>query len=295
MEGDINKFFSNSESGEILRSQIHPAEYNPRFLSPDAEKAITRSVKKFGVVGGIVINRQTDNTIVGGHQKVKVLDKLNKYDPKTGENDYTLRVEFVDVDLKTEKELNLTLNNPNVQGDWDFGMLRELLPDIDYKDAGFTEADLSMIGVDFLFQTDEQSDTADLLNDMRNPVDEDAREKRRLEREAKRLAGEDESEESEDEEESENGDETEEERAQRLKDLDKQAKIEHMKNVKAEVQKQAIEQAANMEAYIVVSFDTYKAKSEFCLRCGYPGDIKFIKGEDLENRVEVIIDEDEEQ
>ncbi|MDE5986649.1 MAG: hypothetical protein K2H16_05145 [Prevotella sp.] len=55
------------------------------------------------MVGGIVVNKATGYTVVGGHQKVNVLDELNRYQ----DNDYMLRVEIINVDEKLEKKLNI--------------------------------------------------------------------------------------------------------------------------------------------------------------------------------------------
>ena len=63
---------------ELKRSAIHPAGYHPRVIDDEAKKALKRSIKKFGVVGGIVVNKRTGNTIVGGHQKVSILDEMYK-------------------------------------------------------------------------------------------------------------------------------------------------------------------------------------------------------------------------
>ena len=54
----------------------------------------------------------------------------------------------------------------------DYDALAQLVPDIDYKDAGLTEADLNMIGCDFLLQTEEENSIADALEDMMAPVTE---------------------------------------------------------------------------------------------------------------------------
>ena len=178
-----NKYFK-SESVVLKRSQIKPSGYNPRQLSEEAKKQLKRSLKRYGVVGGIVVNRKTGFTIVGGHQKVMILDEIHKYNPITKENDYELRVELIDVDLQTEKELNITLNNPNVSGDWNYDKLREMLPDIDYKNAGLTDEDLSLIGIDFEFQTETESDLADALADLSAPIVE----QREIEKEAKKEA-----------------------------------------------------------------------------------------------------------
>lgn len=246
-----SKYF-NSKSVELKRSQIKPASYNPRSISDEGKKALKRSIKLYGVVGGIVVNQATGYTIVGGHQKVAVLDELNKYDKSTQENDYTLRVELINVDEKTEKQLNITLNNPNVGGNWDFDALMRIIPDIDWKDAGLTDADLNMIGVDYLLQTEEENSIADALSDMMSPVTE--------QKEAEKAA----------------------------KQLERAEKVAHMKEVKQQVKENAQKQAENMDAYVMLSFDTYEAKAAFCERFGYGPDMKFIKGEVFEGQVERI-------
>lgn len=50
----------------------------------------------------------------------------------------------------------------------------------------------------------------------------------------------------------------------------------------------AQKQAENMDAYVVLSFDTYEAKAAFCERFGYDPDMKFIKGEVFDEQVEKI-------
>ena len=248
---ELSKYF-NSESASLRRSQIKPASYNPRTISDEGYKQLKRSIKRYGVVGGIVVNQATGYTIVGGHQKVSVLDELNKYDEATHKNDYTLRVELISVDEKTEKSLNVALNNPNIGGQWDYDALRELVPDIDYKDAGLTDADLNMIGCDFLLQTEEENNIAGELNSMMSEVNE--------QREA--------------------------EKAQRQ--MERAAKTAHMKEVKKQVKDAAQKQAQDMDAYIMLSFDTWEAKANFCRRFGYDPYDKFLKGEVFDSQVERV-------
>ena len=145
---ELSKYIK-SESVELNRSAIHFADYNPRKLSEESRKTLKRGIKKFGLVGGIVVNKRTGLTVVSGHQRLSVMDELQKFP----ENDYRIRVDVIDVDEKQEKELNILMNNPNAQGSWDYDALARLVPDIDYKDAGLTDADLNMIGCDFLLQT----------------------------------------------------------------------------------------------------------------------------------------------
>lgn len=251
-----SKYF-NSEIVELNRSQIKFADYNPRTITDEGKKALKRSVKRYGVIGNnILVNKRTGYTIVSGHQKVAILDSQNKYNPATKENDYILRIELIDVDEKEEKTINILLNNQNVGGEWDYNRLREIVPDIDYKDAGLTEADLNIIGVDFMFQTEEESDITAQLEDMMTPVTE-LKEAEKAERQAQLQ-------------------------------MERQAKIDHMKEVKQQVKEDAQQKAENMDAYVMLSFDTFAAKAAFCERFGYGRYDKFIKGEVFDQIIERI-------
>ena len=253
---ELTKYF-NSEIAEVKRSQIKFADYNPRTITDDGKKALKRSVKRYGVIGNnILVNKRTGYTIVSGHQKVAILDEQYKYNQLTKENDYTLRIELIDVDEKTEKSVNILLNNQSVGGQWDYDRLREIVPDIDYKDAGLTEADLNIIGVDFMFQTEDELQLSSELETMMSPVTE-LKEAEKAERQAQQQ-------------------------------MERQAKIDHMKEVKQQVKEKSQEQAENMDAYIMLSFDTFKAKAAFCERFGYSRYDKFIKGEVFDQIIERI-------
>lgn len=247
MEDSLKKFFS-STIVEVKRSEIHPADYNPRKIDEQGKRMLKRSMKQFGVVGGIIVNSQTGNTIVGGHQKVAILDEMYKYP----DNDYSLRVEMISVDRKTEKTLNIALNNGNISGSWDYDALAQLVPDIDYQDAGLTAADLNMIGCDFLLQTEEENSIANALEDMMTPVTE--------QKEAEKAA----------------------------KQMERAEKVAHMKDVKQQVKEAVQKQAQDMDAYLMLSFDTFEAKAAFCERFGYDPNAKFIKGEVFDEQVERV-------
>lgn len=244
---ELSKYIK-SESVELNRSAIHFADYNPRKLSDESRKTLKRGIKKFGLVGGIVVNKRTGLTVVSGHQRLSVMDELQKYP----ENDYRLRVDVIDVDEKQEKELNILMNNPNAQGSWDYDALARIVPDIDYKDAGLTDADLNMIGCDFLLQTEEENSLAGALEEMMQPVTE--------RKEAEKAA----------------------------RQLERAEKVAHMKDVKQQVKEQAQETAANMDAYLMLSFDTWEAKAAFCERFGYDPYTKFVKGEVFSDQVERV-------
>ena len=255
METELSKYI-RSEVVEVLRSAIHFASYNPRIIAEENRKNLKRGIKRYGLLGGIVVNKRTGMTIVGGHQKVKILDDLHKYNPQTKENDYKLRVEVVDVDEKTEMEENILLNNPNAQGTWDRDKLAEMIPHIEYKDTGLNEADLSLLGLDHLFKTVEENNLANSLDDLMKEVEE----------------------------------ENEAEKAQRQaeKQAERAAKVAHMKEVKEQVKQASNKAAGDMDAYLMLSFDNMENKNRFLQRFGYDADSKFIKGEDFDMRCEVI-------
>ena len=233
---ELSKYIK-SESVELNRSAIHFADYNPRKLSEESRKTLKRGIKKFGLVGGIVVNKRTGLTVVSGHQRLSVMDELQKFP----ENDYKIRVDVIYVDEKQEKELNILMNNPNAQGSWDYDALARLVPDIDYKDAGLTDADLNMIGCDFLLQTEEENSLADALDEMMQSVTE--------QKESEKAA----------------------------RQLERAEKVAHMKDVKQQVKEAAQKQAQDMDAYVMLSFDTFEAKASFCERFVYDQYMKLIK------------------
>lgn len=111
---------------------------------------------------------------MSGHQRISIIDEVNKYNSDTKGNDYLIRVEVVHMDEKTEKEQNIFMNNRNVQGEFDSDMLKELLDGIDYNYAGLNDFDLNMLGIgdiDFTIN-DEIWSKDNILNDSLYSIDE---------------------------------------------------------------------------------------------------------------------------
>ena len=84
----------------------------------------------------------------GGHQRLEQLDALEK------NKDYELTVCVVDVDEREEAALNVQLNNPSMQGEWDLDKLANMSEEFDLdlsEDLGFTESD-----IDFMFEGDDR-------------------------------------------------------------------------------------------------------------------------------------------
>ncbi len=122
----------------IIKKDIQdliPSGYNPRkklkSSSPEY-KRIKASIEKFGYVDPIIVN--SDNTVIGGHQRLKVLKDLGYI---------SVDVIEVDLDKEDEKALNLALNK--ITGQWDEIKLNDLL--IELNDIDF---DLSLTGFDKL-------------------------------------------------------------------------------------------------------------------------------------------------
>ncbi len=158
--------FQNYDTETIHRSQIKNAPYNPRIMDKAAQKRLRNNIRKHGLVSALTWNRRTGN-LVGGHQRLEQLDALEKSE------DYDLTVCVVDVDEREEAALNVQLNNPSMQGDWDLDKLAQVSEDFDLSmtdDLGFTQND-----VDFMFDGDERFsqlfDTPE-ANDTKDKIDE---------------------------------------------------------------------------------------------------------------------------
>ena len=131
----------------INRSDIKNAPYNPRIMDPKAKKRLKKNIAKHGLVAALTWNKRTGN-LVGGHQRLEQLDALEK------NKDYELTVCVVDVDEKEEAALNVQLNNPSMQGEWDLDKLANMAEEFDLdmsEDLGFTESD-----IDFMFEGDDR-------------------------------------------------------------------------------------------------------------------------------------------
>lgn len=142
------------------------------------------------------------------------------------------------------------MNNQSVQGEFDIDALRNLLTEIDFKSAGLTEQDLSIIGIDFDMPVLEEIRTG--IEDMSSSYNEGK------------------------------------EREKKIAELSRESQIAHNKEVKQQVKDAAQKQAQDMDAYLMLSFDTFEAKSAFCERFGYDPYSKFIKGEIFDEQVERI-------
>lgn len=128
----------------IDSNKLIPATYNPRKdLKPDDAEyiKIKNSIVKFGFVSPLVINK--DMTVIGGHQRLKVLKDLGITE---------VECIVVDLDKTNEKALNIALNK--IQGDWDEDKLEALLQELKLE-----EFDMNLTGFDF-------DEVDEILNDI---------------------------------------------------------------------------------------------------------------------------------
>lgn len=142
---------------KIIKKKIDdllPAVYNPRKdLTPNDKEyqKIKRSIEEFGYVEPIIYNVAT-NTIVGGHQRLKVLKELG----------YT-EIEVVEIEETEEREkaLNIALNK--IEGEWDMAALKDLLQDLDTGNldmalTGFDDWEIEQLMTQFHMEDDPFED-----------------------------------------------------------------------------------------------------------------------------------------
>lgn len=122
------KKVKQAEMVQVLRSEIVLADYNPRFINKDASNRLKKQIKEDSLVDTIIVNKQTMN-VVGGNQRTAELDSIYKYKP--GQTDYSIVVQMIDVDPRTEIKINARLNNPDAAGEYDAGKMLELATEFD--------------------------------------------------------------------------------------------------------------------------------------------------------------------
>lgn len=142
--------YSEPELKSILAQvTVTPDDFGQEF------KNIERSLKEFGYVDPIIINK--DGTIVGGHQRASVLKSLG----------YT-EADCIVVDLskQDEKALNIALNK--IGGQWDMALLRDALQDltlskVDVNATGYSDDELSVILGDVMLEKQHEESPIDRM------------------------------------------------------------------------------------------------------------------------------------
>ncbi len=145
--------------------KLKPAEYNPRKdLKPEDEEyqKIKKSLIEFGYVAPVIVN--ADMTVIGGHQRLKVLKELG----------YTeIECNIVDLDKDKEKALNIALNK--ITGEWDNTKLEELLAElketeIDMDATGFSFDEVDNMLKDITGSKEDDFDVDQALDEIEEPI-----------------------------------------------------------------------------------------------------------------------------
>jgi len=104
-------------------------EKNPRKISSIEQKRLMRSIKEFGFVDPVIVNKQKDrfNMIIGGHQRVKAAEKLGWKE---------VPVTYVEIEEDKEHLLNIALNS--ISGEWDDDKLMKLLKELQERGSDIT-------------------------------------------------------------------------------------------------------------------------------------------------------------
>lgn len=146
-------------------SQLLPADYNPRKdLKPgDAEyEALKRSIEQFGYVEPVIWNKTTQR-VVGGHQRLKVLQDAGITE---------LECVVVEMDEENEKALNIALNK--ISGDWDKEKLALLIADLQGADFDVSLTGFAPAEIDALFKDSQQDkiheDSFDVDAELQKPT-----------------------------------------------------------------------------------------------------------------------------
>lgn len=144
------------------------ADYNPRVIDQQAKNKLQKKLRDVGLVIPLTWNKRT-GTLVSGHQRLEQLDSSQHY--VEGKTDYLLDVAAVDVDEKTERELNVFINNASAMGNWDYEALAKLTQtDVDINALGFDQTEIQFM----LHASDWEEDMndpvrgdIDVINEMR--------------------------------------------------------------------------------------------------------------------------------
>lgn len=118
--------------------ELNRATYNPRIdlIPGDSEyENLRRSINTYGLLIPVIWNERTNN-VVGGHQRLTVLEN---------EGETEVDVSVVDLDETQERQLNVALNK--IEGGWDEEKLAELLLELgeDATLTGFNQQEIDSL------------------------------------------------------------------------------------------------------------------------------------------------------
>lgn len=140
--------------------ELIPLSYNPRILTEDKKQQLINSLEKFNLVEIPVIN--VDNTLLAGHQRVKILMELGR-----GDEIIDVRIPNRPLTEQEIKEYNITSNLP--VGFWDIDILEEAFADIDLKALGL---DVDKIEIPVIEPEKEEEEEDFVIIEPEKPISE---------------------------------------------------------------------------------------------------------------------------
>jgi len=131
---------------------------NPRSLTKQQFEQLKKSLDKFGLIDKPIINADEKNTVIGGHQRLRVLRA-------EGQKSVECWIPSRELDEKEVEELNIRLNKNT--GSWDFDCLANSFELDDLLDWGFDkgELDLDLWAEDAPEDVEPQIDKAEELRE----------------------------------------------------------------------------------------------------------------------------------
>jgi len=140
----------------ISIDELVSPEWNPRVISELEMEKLKNSIKEFGYVDPIIVNRH-NNHIVGGNQRYLALKEL-------GYNE--VEVLYInEPDILKEKAMNIALNK--ISGEWDQDKLDVVLEEIQLSDI-----DITLTGFDEIEFTNLSEDEDYIIPDDEPEYDE---------------------------------------------------------------------------------------------------------------------------
>lgn len=120
------------EKRKLSDLKNHPS--NPRTLTKKQRDHIKQSLMKFGVIDKLVVNQ--DNTILGGHQRARILKEM-------GQSEVECYIPSRLLTPEEQQELLVRLNKNT--GDFDFDLLANQFNPLDLLNWGFGLEELELI------------------------------------------------------------------------------------------------------------------------------------------------------
>lgn len=250
-------------------------------MTASAEIGLRESLTKFGIVDDPVWN-EFNGVLIAGHQRLKQIDLAE------GHTNYLIDVKRVWIeDIRVEKALNIRLNNPNDQGEYDAAKLIDMFAnnEVDWDLTGIGIPELDMMGMEQGLSTEyldgifspeglaNVGNVASAIDSLMNQSDELKKKEPRRNTEDLQNGGQDQdidSEEFEDDIEEYNSEDEDQNRIEPQTDI---AGIKERRKLS-----QNILDSRESDYYVVLTFGNNEQSAAFCQAIGYEPGTKIVDG-----------------